>query len=564
MPNNPLNDYAPFLVTIPRVTKGDGLPGVPENDDIEQTVEPDVICIPTGFGVENQKYWMVVTPLPDGNAFYENPCIFASDDGLVWKPPAGLLNPLIGGVGDPASTYGENNDPCILVSDGELWVYYLASVMSEPDDRNSFKTTLFRLRSFDGVQWNGPETQFYEPTDARLMSPSVYWDGHRFVLYYVNWDRTAYSDGGDQNIYRRESSDGSSWGDPTQIHLTGVPSGWHPWHLNVIRDPDNAKLHMLLVISTTRGHDGDLYYAHSDNDGASFAVRPLFTHERYPFEQGFRYRGGIVQHSESPKHFLIWYSAANGDPIKWQTVYVPAVLSGDVLNTQIGYTRIWVVQYDKLIRIDTITGFRQTQIGDYSGTPAMAALDAYLYIVQNDALGKVDPSTGDWNRLIGEYSGTTAMAALDGNLYIVQREKLGRVDTAGNWTTLNGEYSGTTAMAALNGYLYIVQRDKLGKVDKDGNWNTLNGEWSGTTAMTVQGNRLFIVQLNELVQVDPDTGDWTRLAGEWTGTTAMVALGDWLYIVQYNELLRVDPETGNWTRLAGEWTGTTAMAAFKW
>ena len=55
-------------------------------------VHPAVLNI--GEQWNGHQYWMAITPYPSGNDDFENPCIYASNDGIVWVVPNGLTNPI--------------------------------------------------------------------------------------------------------------------------------------------------------------------------------------------------------------------------------------------------------------------------------------------------------------------------------------------------------------------------------------------------------------------------------------------------------------------------------------
>ena len=56
------------------------------------TVHPAVLNL--GNVWNGYQYWLAITPYPKGNDDYENPSIYASNDGISWVVPAGLTNPI--------------------------------------------------------------------------------------------------------------------------------------------------------------------------------------------------------------------------------------------------------------------------------------------------------------------------------------------------------------------------------------------------------------------------------------------------------------------------------------
>ena len=297
----------PTRLFIPKVT-GPNTETEATNNGSEQIVEPDVVFIPGGFGDSGHKFWMVATPYPSGKAEYENPCIFSSDETTTWVEPGGSgRNPIV-----PKPTVdGVNNDPCIVFKDGTLFIYYLLSYMTVPGDKSSYVSELYMKYSDDGLNWSDPAGPLMtEPTDARLMSPSVFWDGSLCWLYYVNWDLNE-GDSADKSVYRCSSDDGIEWSSSQQVAVTGLPAEVYPWHLNVRKDRSGSRVHMVLAADSQRGGGScELYYGYSDDHGLTFAIEDnALLPPREAWESDQRYRAGFVQDHADRSLFHIWYCA---------------------------------------------------------------------------------------------------------------------------------------------------------------------------------------------------------------------------------------------------------------
>src|SRR5690606_6972243 len=77
-----------------QVYKNAPLPlGIRTYDGSNQTVHPDVLFFDTGWN--GYKFWMVHTPYPYSDEKLENPSIVASNDGIYWDEPKGLINPIV-------------------------------------------------------------------------------------------------------------------------------------------------------------------------------------------------------------------------------------------------------------------------------------------------------------------------------------------------------------------------------------------------------------------------------------------------------------------------------------
>jgi hypothetical protein len=91
----------------------------PSYDGSGQAVEPTVVFFDTPW--HGFSYWMAFSPYPNGDPSKENPSIIASQDGINWQVPPGLVNPLA--LPDPAFLA----DATIFYDSAsdQLWVYYI-------------------------------------------------------------------------------------------------------------------------------------------------------------------------------------------------------------------------------------------------------------------------------------------------------------------------------------------------------------------------------------------------------------------------------------------------------
>jgi len=166
---------------------------------------------------------MAVTPYPNGNERYENPSIYASDDGESWSVPRGLTNPLA------RSAAGHLSDPDLLFDDatGQLVLYYRDSVVRlgahVSDD-------VYRMTSDDGVRWYAP-TLAYSDTGRYVVSPTILRgpDGT-----WRDWAVDADADGcraARTTVTMRTSPDGRVWTPPHAVSI--AQPGYQVWHVDV-------------------------------------------------------------------------------------------------------------------------------------------------------------------------------------------------------------------------------------------------------------------------------------------------------------------------------------------
>ncbi|KPC69163.1 hypothetical protein ADL26_19245, partial [Thermoactinomyces vulgaris] len=64
----------------------------PTDGEDGQATHPAVVY--TGTAFSDYPYWMAMTPYTGSNDAEEDPCILASNDGVSWTVPSGLVNPI--------------------------------------------------------------------------------------------------------------------------------------------------------------------------------------------------------------------------------------------------------------------------------------------------------------------------------------------------------------------------------------------------------------------------------------------------------------------------------------
>lgn len=205
-------------------------------------------------------YWLAVTPYPRSEAQYENPCLYVSRDGLTWTTPPGLVNPLIAKPGE-ARRY--NSDPHLAGDpDGRLHLFYRTAGADRGD-------TLWLVSSLDGRRWSAPRAVLETPLDEeRQLSPAVFWDGRRWVMYYVDAASYPYA------IRRRTAPRAEGpWSAPQAVRGVDPPPGRMLWHLDAF--PWQGAT--VLLVDTTAVYrtqaEGALYFAVAQ-DGLAFTRAP--------------------------------------------------------------------------------------------------------------------------------------------------------------------------------------------------------------------------------------------------------------------------------------------------
>jgi hypothetical protein len=260
-----------------------------------QACHPDITYIPEGLGRGQWPYWMVCTPYAYGHFVYENPEIFASHDGIHWRIPDGVQNPLIS---KPQAAADYNSDPDMFYLNGELWLYYRETRVSSGELTNR----VYLTRSADGARWSPPvEVLRAQGSEGLLMSPAVIHDEAAFRMWTVE------EEGTQCQLVSRESDDGYNWTSAKPCGLLGLSGRW-PWHLDVIREQDRLSA---LLVSVTRPPDWRLHYAYSFDEGNTWNVEPFLLEPAYEFEEALQYRATLLKTGSDPHSYRIWYSAAN-------------------------------------------------------------------------------------------------------------------------------------------------------------------------------------------------------------------------------------------------------------
>ncbi|MDO4559966.1 MAG: hypothetical protein Q4C86_03350 [bacterium] len=212
-----------------------------------ETVHPDVLYIPEGFGKERWKYVMTLTPLPRGIEYFENPEFLVSHNGIDWRVPEGGSSPV---VGAPYDWVGYNSDPSLYYENGIVRMIYRRTEYQ----KNGAIVRLLVMYTQDGVGWSAPSVimeEYHHRKDlAVLMSPTVVKKDGEYLMWYVQ------GSGGTFYVIRAQSEDLYRWHDFVRIKIDGLPEGTEPWHVDVIKKGE-AELLMTLCYQHTGNYKSD-------------------------------------------------------------------------------------------------------------------------------------------------------------------------------------------------------------------------------------------------------------------------------------------------------------------
>lgn len=256
-------------------------------------LHPNVLYFENGlFGY---KYWMTVTPFPTIAPrypdFYENPCVYASNNGLDWGSPA--PNPIDALEIEHAATSGYMSDPCLCLRGNTLECWYRRTPAGPSYDPN-YTTELLRKTTTDGVNWSEREVMVEGMTynDGMIRAPRIYWDGNKYICY-----RSGNVTGNRPNLYRSESQDGKVW--INDILCTGMTDS--NVHADVL--VYNGVYYAILHHTFT----GQKLILYTSEDGINFSNRLLLLEpdDLTFYRDGF-YKSTIVHNN---RDFLVYFTA---------------------------------------------------------------------------------------------------------------------------------------------------------------------------------------------------------------------------------------------------------------
>ena len=159
---------------------------IPTYEKSNETTHPKVLYFDEP--VNDYKYWLVSTPYPYNTAFYENPSIVVSNDGIHFKEPEGIKNPI---SGYPSKYWDESyySDPYILYDKDHFELFYRKTLSKLNNEyKKSGYNYIYMKTSNDGINWSKEKLVLgYSPSEA-YMSLSVIKENDLYKIWYVNYD----------------------------------------------------------------------------------------------------------------------------------------------------------------------------------------------------------------------------------------------------------------------------------------------------------------------------------------------------------------------------------------
>jgi hypothetical protein len=243
-----------------------------------QVVHPSAVAFPSTWN--GQRFWLALTPYPNGDSHVENPSLFNSGDGNSFTVPTGVTNP----VARTSRGYLSDPDLAFDPASNELRMYYREVVESHRHGRTRHKAdVVYVTRSSDGVQWSAPRAVVAD-VGHYVVSPAVARraDGD-WKMWAVDAGRAGCS-AHDTRIVLRRSTDGIGWSTPTAVSFW--QPGFVPWHLDVQYLPQlNAYWALIAAYPLGSACTASSLFLATSTDGVDWKTYPSPVLERGALHQ---------------------------------------------------------------------------------------------------------------------------------------------------------------------------------------------------------------------------------------------------------------------------------------
>ena len=266
---------AAMRAAIPRTTAFVPL-SIPTSDGNPSTGHPSVVTHPSGAAWNGYRYWMAHTPFPSD--VRENPEICASNDGVNWVVPTGLVNPIstLQHAYDLGYDYWADTELTWSPDGTQLWCYFKGT-------KTAAKNEFVRQTSTDGITWT-PAALVVSHAERAGVSPAI-------VRNPTNFEMFDFRDG---SMYRRTSTDGITWSARTMCSIPALPATYATWwHLSVVKR--DGIYHALP--STSGGPNPQRHYHWTSTDGQTWTQSnpaPAIPLSGTRFDEGGHYRATFL------------------------------------------------------------------------------------------------------------------------------------------------------------------------------------------------------------------------------------------------------------------------------
>lgn len=290
-----------------------------------QAVHPSVIDFKVEYNLEawrGYRYWMAMSPYPNGYERHENPCLLASNDGLKWEIPAGLSQPLDILPGQA----NFNSDPTLVYDpDSKSLLIYWRETLRKQYDR------IWRIKYPSSGNLEPKALVLEEPWGKQgkvTLSPSIW---RKSSKEWYMWTTS-----GTGAVYIYDSPDGVIWNNKRQTQLPWQDwnGGFVPWHLEVKPNLKQDKVDILLSGWPKSGKPTDqvLIYAEAPIKDLTAISLPfnqplLAIGLANQWDGDFLYKSSFVREEKNGQPlFHIWYSARSTNGT-WHMGYTEGTLA---------------------------------------------------------------------------------------------------------------------------------------------------------------------------------------------------------------------------------------------
>lgn len=210
---------------------------IPDFSKTNQPYHPSVLYVPNGWN--GYKYWMANTPYPIGIGPYrdrwESVHIYCSNDGIDWRAPQGLVNPIDDLTNPQIDNSDFFSDPHLVLKDNKMEVFYRICHKNWTGTGNPQPTWIIRKISSNGVTWSARETLIdlefgNSPVGKMVRSHALFWDGTKYRMWYID-DEIDGEPGGYCQVAYSESVDAINW---TPKVICKLDNYINPWHLDLL------------------------------------------------------------------------------------------------------------------------------------------------------------------------------------------------------------------------------------------------------------------------------------------------------------------------------------------
>lgn len=274
-------------------------------DGSGEVVHPDVVSFPTPWN--GHRLWNAITPYPNSAIRFENPSLYASEDGDTWTVPGGVINPLAktsrGYLSDPDMIFEPNSN--------QLWLYY-REVENRPDKKTGKMVHVgdhvWMTTSPDGSKWSAPR-RLTTDTGKFVVSPSIVrLSDTQWSMYQIEANRDGCSSKANR-VVMRKSTNGTTWTAPAAVSFS--QAGFVPWHLDVQYIASRQEYWaMIAAYQPAKGCTTTSLFLATSKDGKSWTTyaSPIMAPGEIPQFATAVYRSTFA-FGEDDK-VTIWYSGA--------------------------------------------------------------------------------------------------------------------------------------------------------------------------------------------------------------------------------------------------------------